>query len=84
MEEISNELIKAREIQIAKIEFLAASIVAIGDGLSVIAAGLALEALENTIDQMPQNQSNRSKQLSSIQHSLDYYINELIQIRNRI
>ncbi|SFT09362.1 hypothetical protein [Paenibacillus sp. BC26] len=84
MDENSNELIKAREIQIAKIEFIAASITAIGDGLSVIAAGLALEALENPIDQMPKQQSSRSKQLDSIQYNLDYYINELIQIRNRI
>ncbi|AZN41521.1 translation initiation factor 2 [Paenibacillus albus] len=85
MDENLNELIKtAREIQIAKIEFIAASITVIGDGLAVVAAGLALEALENPIDQLPQKQSDRSKQLDSIQHNLDYYINELIQIRNRI
>ncbi|MBM7568736.1 translation initiation factor 2 [Paenibacillus sacheonensis] len=80
-----NELLKTtREIQIAKIEFIAASITAIGDSLSVVAAGLALDALENPIDQMSQNPSNRSKQLDSIHQNLDYYINELIQIRNRI
>lgn len=80
-----NEFLKAtREIQIAKIEFIAASITAIGDGLSVVAAGLALDALENPIDQMSQNPSNRSKQLDSIHQNLDYYINELIQIRKRI
>jgi len=77
----SNQAASAQAIQAAKLAFIGASIATIGDGLSAIAAGLALEELVNPIDQRSQNPTHHSKQLDATQQQIDYLINELIQIR---
>ncbi|MUT67092.1 translation initiation factor 2 [Paenibacillus sp. NEAU-GSW1] len=81
----SKDLSTLRDIQIAKLAFIGASIATLGDGIGAVAAALALEALENPIDdERSSNQAPQMKQIETTQHQLDYFINELIQIRESI
>ena len=68
-----------REIEIAKLEFIGASIAALGDGIIAIAAGRAVELLEN--EYRAPNHSHQPQQIEVTQKQLDYFINELIKIR---
>ncbi|MFD0588000.1 translation initiation factor 2 [Paenibacillus sp. GCM10027627] len=71
-----------REIEIAKLEFIGASIATLGDGIIALSAGLALELLEHEY-----NSSSRSQgpvQLDAAQKQLDYFIHELIKLRKNI
>lgn len=70
-----------REIEIAKLAFIGASIATIGDGIAALAAGLALEALEQ--DFQNESRSRNAQDVESTQRQLDYFISELIKIRNR-
>lgn len=70
----------SQEIQIARLAFIGASIATLGDGIAAIAAGLALEALENSSNQGTQK-SDSSPQSKDMQKQLDYLINELKQIK---
>ncbi|MGI2292884.1 translation initiation factor 2 [Paenibacillus sp. GXUN7292] len=70
-----------KDILIARIAFIGSSITLLGDGLSAVAAGLALEVLENPSETRFQN---HTLQIDSTQKQLDYYINELIKIRKVI
>lgn len=70
------------DIEIAKLGFIGASIAAVGDGIAAVAAGLALEALEN--EQRAQYRNRQSLQVETTQKQLDYFINELMQIRKII
>ncbi|WP_240941148.1 translation initiation factor 2 [Paenibacillus sp. HB172176] len=70
------------EIQIARLAFIGATIATIGDGLAALAAGLALEDLENPINQ--RSQHTHHHQLLTAQRNLDYYIGELIKARKHI
>lgn len=68
-------------IQIARLAFIGASIVTLGDGISAIAAGLALEALEKSNNQDSQNTDTQLAQSKDIQKQMDYLINELKHIK---
>ena len=68
-------------IQIARLAFIGASIVTLGDGISAIAAGLALEALEKSNNQESQNTDTQLAQSKDIQKQMDYLINELKHIK---
>jgi hypothetical protein len=71
-----------RDIEIAKLAFIGASIATLGDGIAALAAGMALDALEQ--DYRTQNNSRHVPDTGSNQRQLDYFINELIQIRNSV
>lgn len=70
------------DIQIAKLAFIGASLTTLGDGLTAIAAGLALEALvKKTNNQSSQSQNKQLKQIQATQRQLDYLITELNQFK---
>lgn len=70
------------DIQIARLAYIGASIATLGDGLSAVAAGLALNALEKSNNQNPQFQSSdQSKEVEDLQKQIDYLINELKQVK---
>ena len=71
-----------RDIEIARLAFLGASIATLGDGIAALAAGLALDALEQ--DFQGQNRSRNLLDGGSTQRQLDHFINELIKIRNTV
>lgn len=72
---------ESQELLIARLAFIGASISTLGDGISAIAAGLALEDLERSKYQGSQNSNDPSKQSESMQKEIDYIINELKQIK---
>ena len=47
----------------------------------MVAAGLALEALEKQSNQSTQNSNGQSKQIENMGKQIDYLINELKQIK---
>jgi len=55
----------------AKLAVIAAAITTLGDGLSTIAAAIALQDEENENNQKYQNQVNYSRQFDQIQRELD-------------
>lgn len=69
-----------REIEIARLAFIGASIAAIGDGIAALAAGLELESLEKNY--LIQSNSRHASGIESNITQLDYFINELIHFRN--
>ncbi|WP_138751635.1 translation initiation factor 2 [Paenibacillus sinopodophylli] len=69
-----------REIEIAKLAFIGASIATLGDGIAALAAGLELESLEKNYQ--IQSNSRQTPGVDSTKIQLDYFINELVQIRN--
>lgn len=70
------------DIQIAKLAFIGASLTTLGDGLTAIAAGLALEALvKKSNNQSSQSQNKQLKQIQATQRQLDYLITELNQFK---
>lgn len=70
-----------RDIEIAKLAFIGGSIATLGDGISALAAGLALDALK----QDAKTKSNsRNASNKSTKNQLDHFINELVRIRNTI
>lgn len=71
-----------REIEIARLEFIGLSIATLGDGITALAAGLALESLEN--EYRAPYQSQQSMQVETTQKQLDYFIHELTQARKII
>lgn len=74
-----------RDIEIAKLALIGASIATLGDGISALAAGLALDALEqDSQTQNAQNNSRNAPNEESTQGQLDYFIDELIKIRNNV
>lgn len=77
----TNQTSDSRDIEIAKLAFIGASIAALGDGLAAVAAGLALEELEKANKQNFQSQNDQSKQTEGMQKQIDYLINELKQLK---
>jgi hypothetical protein len=71
-----------REIELARLEFIGASLAAIGDGILAFAAGLALDLLEKELagDQTRHQQTR----FAATQHQLDYFIHELMRIRKTL
>ena len=72
---------ESRDIQIARIAFIGATIATIGDGIAAYAAALALDALENPISETD-TRSIDNNNIEDTKAQIDYYINELIQVRN--
>ena len=70
-----------QDIQIARLAFIGASIATLGDGISAIAAGLAVEALEKSSGQSSSNPEEQSNRSSKMQQEIDYIISELKQIK---
>lgn len=77
----SNQSASQQDIQIAKLAFIGTSISTLGDGIQMVAAGLALEALEKSSNQGAQNSNEHSKQTENMEKQIDYLINELKQIK---
>lgn len=77
----TNPTSDSRDVQIAKLAFIGASISTLGDGLQAVAAGLALEVLQKSSNQSSQNQNDSFKQTETMQKQIDYLINELKQIK---
>lgn len=80
----SNQPSDSIDIYIAKLGFIAATIVTLGDGLAALAAGLALQELEKSSNQSSESQYNQSKQFDSTQKQIDYLIKELKHIKKII
>ncbi len=81
----------AKEIHIARLAFIGASITTLGDGIAAAAAKMALDDLElsNNNNNNDNNNNRRSqshihsmRHLETIQCQMDYYIHELIKWRN--
>lgn len=62
------------EIQAAKLSLIGAALSTLGDGIQTIAAGIALQKLENqaVVDSNSAKQSNQTSQLELMQKQLDY------------
>ncbi|MHA6483017.1 translation initiation factor 2 [Paenibacillus sp. strain BS8-2] len=71
-----------REIEIARLEFIGASLAAIGDGILAFSAGMALDVLEKEL--IGAESRNQHVQYASTQIQLDYFIQELMKIRKTI
>ncbi|MFD0587985.1 translation initiation factor 2 [Paenibacillus sp. GCM10027627] len=80
----SEQQARLRDIHIARISFIGVSIVTIGDGISTLAAGLALEALEHDFEQRSHRPPRDLNQFAMAKKNLDHYIHELIQFRKMI
>lgn len=82
----TNQSNSSLDIQIARLAYIGAAIATLGDGISAVAAGLALESLERanlvTIASV-RNQYDESSQLN-MQQQLDYFINELLEIKKTL
>jgi hypothetical protein len=70
------------DILVAKLVFIGSTITTIGDGITAIAAALALEALEHPKDQRSQIHGYSSKQLDTTEKQLDLVMSELAQIKS--
>lgn len=68
-----------RDIEIAKLAFIGSSIATLGDGIAALAAGLALDALKQDYKT---KKNTRTASIKSTKNQLDYFINELVKIRN--
>ncbi|MFJ7953609.1 translation initiation factor 2 [Lysinibacillus sp. NPDC096418] len=77
----SNQSADLQDIYIARLAFIGTSISTLGDGIQMVAAGLALEALEKSNNQSAQNSNGQSKQTENMEKQIDYLINELKQIK---
>lgn len=77
------------EIYAAKLSYIGTAISTLGDGLQTIAAGLALEALQNANNDSSQNNngngnSNQTVKIDNMQKQIDYLITELKQIKKML
>ncbi len=75
------------EIYAAKLSYIGTAISTLGDGLQTIAAGLALEALQNANNDSSQNNNgngNQTVKIDNMQKQIDYLITELKQIKKML
>jgi len=76
------------EIYAAKLAYIGAAISTLGDGIQTIAAGLALEVLQNANNDSSQSNSNgdgqSSVQIDNMQKQIDYLIGELKHIKKML
>lgn len=71
----------SQDILIARLAFVSGCILSLGGALSTIAAGIALEALENSSNQDSQKTDTHSKHSENMQKQIDYLLDELKQIK---
>ena len=75
------------EIYAAKLSYIGTAISTLGDGLQTIAAGLALEALQNANNDSSQTNNgngNQTVKIDNMQKQIDYLIAELKQIKKML
>ncbi|EKU43037.1 translation initiation factor 2 [Lysinibacillus sp. HST-98] len=75
------------EIYVAKLSYIGTAISTLGDGLQTIAAGLALEALQNANNDSSQTNNgngNQTVKIDNMQKQIDYLIAELKQIKKML
>ena len=73
------------DIYIAKLAYIGTAISTLGDGIQTIAAGLALEALQNANnDSSPTNNGDQTAKVDNMQKQIDYLIAELKQIKKML
>lgn len=77
----SNSSPESIEIQIARLEYIAALIVTLGDGVGALALGLELKALEKSANENSRGQYDQARYQDYTQKQIDYLIEELTQIR---
>ncbi|SFD97471.1 hypothetical protein SAMN05216378_1825 [Paenibacillus catalpae] len=72
------------DLIVARLGYIGAIIATLGDGIAAIAAGIALRALEEEMFSESRSEVDQLRQTESVQQQIDFYINELIQIRKMI
>jgi hypothetical protein len=73
------------DIYIAKLAYIGTAISTLGDGIQTIAAGLALESLQNAKnDSSPTNNGDQTAKVDNMQKQIDYLIAELKQIKKML
>ncbi|MBX8945492.1 MULTISPECIES: translation initiation factor 2 [Lysinibacillus] len=77
------------EIYAAKLAYIGTAISTLGDGLQTIAAGLALEALQNANNDSSQpnngnGNGNQTVKIDNMQKQIDYLIAELKEIKKML
>ncbi|MGE8036241.1 translation initiation factor 2 [Lysinibacillus sp. KCTC 33748] len=73
-----NQSTDSLDIFAAKLTYIGSSISTLGDGIQAVAAGLALEALQNSKND---NSNDQAKQNANMKEQIDYLISELQQIK---
>ena len=69
------------DVYIAKIAFIGATIVTVGDAIAAWATGLALQQLQNPTDPGSRSQNRQSNHSETIENQIDDFISELRQIK---
>lgn len=72
------------EIYAAKLAYIGTAISTLGDGLQNIAAGLALEALQNANNNSSPSNGEQTVKVDNMQKQIDYLIAELKQIKKML
>ena len=80
----SNSSSESFEVQIARLEYIAALILTLGEGVAALAAGLELRELEKSSNANSRSQYDQSKYQDHTQQQIDYLIEELTQVRRMI
>ncbi len=65
----------------ARMGYIGACIQTLGGGISTIAAGIALQALEEAVDGNFESQNNQGKESEIMQNQIDYLIDELKHVK---
>ncbi|GLX68667.1 translation initiation factor 2 [Paenibacillus glycanilyticus] len=72
------------ELIAARLGYIGAIIATLGDGIAAIGAGIALRSLEEETFSESRIEVDQLRQTESIQQQVDFYIQELMQIRKMI
>lgn len=81
---MSNQSSDSLDLYVAQLAFIGASIATLGDGLSALAAGIALNELQKSNNANATAQFDQSKEMESLQQQIDYLIGELRQIKKML
>lgn len=80
----NNQNGESMDLIAARLGYIGAIIATLGDGIAAIAAGIALRVLEEETFSQSRSELDQFRQTDSMQQQLDFYINELVQIRKMI
>ena len=80
----SNTSSESVEVQVARLEYISALFLTLGDGVAALAAGLELRELEKSSSGNSRDQYDQSKYRDYTQQQIDYLIEELTQVRRMI